>query len=92
MPLPLIPRCRSGTRRLTASATDGFHHEVEEALADLSESFRRVIELVDIAGLPDAEAAEILGVPVGTIMSRLHRARARIRDRLDRAGVAPRSH
>lgn len=82
----------AGTERTDASATDGFHHEVEAALADLSESFRRVIELVDIAGLPYAEAAEILGVPVGTVMSRLHRARARIRDRLDRAGIAPRSH
>jgi DNA-directed RNA polymerase specialized sigma24 family protein len=30
-------------------------------------------------------------VPTGTIMSRLHRARRRIRDHLDRAGVAPRS-
>jgi RNA polymerase sigma-70 factor (ECF subfamily) len=82
----------AGTERTDASVTDGFHHEVEAALADLGESFRRVIELVDIAGLPYADAAEILGVPVGTVMSRLHRARARIRDRLDRAGIAPRSH
>ncbi len=61
-----------------------------EALDELSDDFRRVVELVDIDGLSYAEAAEALGVPVGTVMSRLHRARRRIRDRLDRAGLAPR--
>jgi len=49
------------------------------------------VDLVDIGGLSYAEAAQVLGVPTGTIMSRLHRARARIRDRLDRAGIVPRS-
>ncbi len=62
------------------------------ALDALDERFRRVVELVDIDGLSYAEAAEVLDVPVGTVMSRLHRARSRIRDRLDRAGLAPRSH
>jgi len=63
-----------------------------DALDALDEPFRRVVELVDIDGLSYAEAAEVLDVPVGTVMSRLHRARSRIRDRLDRAGLAPRSH
>jgi RNA polymerase sigma-70 factor, ECF subfamily len=61
------------------------------ALDALDEPFRRVVELVDIDGLSYAEAALMLDVPVGTVMSRLHRARSRIRDRLDRAGLAPRS-
>jgi RNA polymerase sigma-70 factor, ECF subfamily len=65
--------------------------EIVSALESLGEPFRRVIELVDIDGLTYAEAASVLDVPVGTIMSRLHRARARIRNRLDRAGLAPRS-
>lgn len=52
---------------------------------------RRVVELVDVDGLRYDEAAAVLDVPVGTVMSRLHRARSRIRDRLDRAGLAPRS-
>ena len=65
--------------------------EIVSALESLDEPFRRVIELVDIDGLTYAEAASVLDVPVGTIMSRLHRARARIRNRLDRAGLAPRS-
>lgn len=48
-------------------------------LASLSPQNRRVIELVDARGLRYAEAAAILGVPVGTVMSRLHRARACMR-------------
>lgn len=60
------------------------------ALDALDDSFRRVVELVDIDGLSYAEAALVLSVPVGTVMSRLHRARSRIRDQLDRAGFAPR--
>lgn len=78
---------------LTDAAVDaGFDAEIERALADLDEPFRRVVELVDVDGLSYAEAAEVLGVPPGTVMSRLHRARGRIRDQLDRAGLAPRSH
>lgn len=65
--------------------------EIINALNALSDDFRRVVELVDIDGLSYAEASEVLGVPIGTVMSRLHRARSRIRDRLDRAGLAPRS-
>ncbi len=65
--------------------------EIARALDDLDERFRQVVELVDIDGLSYAEAAEVRDVAVGTVMSRLHRARSRIRDRLDRVGFAPRS-
>lgn len=82
----------AGNEQADASVEYGFDAEIERALADLDESFRRVIELVDIGGLSYAEAAKTLGVPVGTIMSRLHRARSRIRDHLERAGIAPRRH
>jgi len=74
-----------------AAVDAGFDHEIEVALAELPEVFRRVVELVDVDGLSYAEAAEVLGVPIGTVMSRLHRARARIREHLVRTGVAPRS-
>ncbi len=67
-----------------------FDAVVAESLALLPERHRQVVELVDIDGLSYAEAAEALGVPVGTVMSRLHRARARIRQRLSAAGLAPR--
>jgi RNA polymerase sigma-70 factor (ECF subfamily) len=63
--------------------------EIVEAVAALGEPFRRVVELVDVDGLSYAEAAEVLAIPVGTVMSRLHRARARVRDRLIRAGLTP---
>lgn len=45
------------------------------ALASLSEAYRQVVRLVDLQGLTYREAAERLDVPVGTVMSRLHRAR-----------------
>ncbi len=66
-----------------------FDAEVDVALASVSPAFREVIELVDVDGLTYAEAAEVLGVPIGTVMSRLHRGRTRIREHLRRAGVAP---
>jgi RNA polymerase sigma-70 factor (ECF subfamily) len=75
-----------------AFVDDDLDVEIVRALEALDEPFRRVVELVDIDGLTYAEAADVLDVPVGTVMSRLHRARSRIRDRLDRAGLAPRSH
>ena len=88
-------------RRMVSAASDerpdaGIDARIDDqilrALASLDEPFRRVVELVDIDGLTYAEAAEVLDVPVGTVMSRLHRARTRIRDRLDLVGFDPRSH
>lgn len=68
-----------------------FDAEVEAALEQLDALFRSVVDAVDVRGLAYAEAATELGIPVGTVMSRLHRARKRIRDHLERAGVGPRS-
>ena len=48
------------------------------AIAALPDDQRDVIAAVDVAGLSYAEAAESLGVPTGTIMSRLHRGRSRV--------------
>ncbi len=59
-----------------------FDSVVESAFNELPVKFREVVELVDLNQLSYAEAAEILDVPVGTIMSRLHRGRKRIRDHL----------
>jgi RNA polymerase sigma-70 factor (ECF subfamily) len=67
-----------------------FDTVVSEALAALPDRFRQAVILVDVHGLSYAEASEALGVPVGTIMSRLHRARARMRHRLVAAGLVPR--
>jgi RNA polymerase sigma-70 factor (ECF subfamily) len=45
------------------------------ALASLSAGYQQVVRLVDLEGLSYREAAERLDVPVGTVMSRLHRGR-----------------
>ena len=55
---------------------------VHEALAKLSAEHRAVLVMKDMEGMKYEEMAEILGVPVGTIRSRLHRARLEIRDLL----------
>lgn len=52
------------------------------ALAALPPHFRNVVELVDLGGLEYRDAAATLGVPVGTVMSRLHRARKLLAERL----------
>jgi RNA polymerase sigma-70 factor (ECF subfamily) len=58
---------------------------VRRGLDGLSPADRRVIDLVDVAGLSYREAAQALGCPIGTVMSRLHRARRR----LERTVMAP---
>ncbi len=78
-----------------ASAEDSalentFDAVVASALTALSEPFRQVVLLVDVDGLTYTEAATLLGVPEGTVMSRLHRGRRRIRVTLAAAGLAPR--
>ena len=57
--------------------------EVLDAVAGLPLHHREAIVAVDVAGLGYAEAAAVLGVPVGTVMSRVHRARARVVAALD---------
>ena len=58
--------------------------EMNQAIADclqgLPEEFRSAVVLVDVQGFDYSEAAEALGKPVGTIKSRLARARLRLRD------------
>lgn len=57
------------------------------ALRQLSRKHREVVALVDVDGLTYQEAADLLGIPIGTVMSRLHRARARLRKLLEEQGV-----
>ena len=64
-----------------------FDATVEQAFLALPDNYRRAVTLVDIDQHSYAEAARIMGTPVGTVMSRLHRARKRIRDELHAAGV-----
>ena len=59
---------------------------VAEALKDLPEDFRQVLGLVDSEGLTYREVAEAMNCPMGTVMSRLHRARRAVALKL---GIAP---
>ena len=56
--------------------------DLERAVSSLDARFRSVLMLVDVDRLTYAEAADALGVPVGTVMSRLSRARNRVRRQL----------
>ncbi len=56
--------------------------ELAAALSDLSEQDRALVMLVDGEGFPYQDTARILGLPVGTIASRLHRARRTLRKSL----------
>ncbi len=61
---------------------------IVEALAEIPHDFRDAVVLVDIGEFSYAEAAQILDIPVGTVMSRLHRGRRQLKQKLaDRAVV-----
>ena len=55
---------------------------VVDALAELPHEYRDTVVLVDIGEFSYAEAAQILDVPIGTVMSRLHRGRRRLKQML----------
>jgi RNA polymerase sigma-70 factor, ECF subfamily len=56
--------------------------EILEAIDDLPEQFRLAVVLSDLEGFSYAEMAEIMDVPMGTVMSRLHRGRKALQKRL----------
>lgn len=55
---------------------------VRRALAELSEEYRTVLILKEMEGLKYEEIAEIVGCPVGTVRSRIHRGRLELREKL----------
>lgn len=62
---------------------DQLSDEVNAALASLPSHYREVVDLVDVGGLAYKEAASLLDIPLGTVMSRLHRARRLMRGQLE---------
>jgi len=70
---------RSAEDELMDTITDS---EVKAALEDLPENFRLPVLLADVDGFSYKEIAEILDIPMGTVMSRLHRGRKGLEKRL----------
>ncbi|HEY8738861.1 MAG TPA: sigma-70 family RNA polymerase sigma factor [Candidatus Dormibacteraeota bacterium] len=60
----------------------GFGDEVKRALEDLPVAMRMVVMLVDVEDFSYKEAAAILGIKIGTVMSRLHRGRRALQKKL----------
>ncbi|KHK54034.1 RNA polymerase sigma70 [Ralstonia sp. A12] len=67
----------------------GLRRDLLRALATLPEDQRAVLLLVGLEQLAYKEAADVLGVPLGTVMSRLSRARERMRAALEGTSTAP---
>jgi RNA polymerase sigma-70 factor (ECF subfamily) len=66
-----------------ASGTEAESRDIARALATLVEEQRSVLLLVMLEGLSYREVADIQGVPIGTVMSRLARARAHVKASLE---------
>ena len=82
------PLLREGLAALINDAPDmtgpeAGARDIERALASLAEDQRTALLLVVLEGLTYREVAEVQGVPIGTVMSRLARARMQIRAYLD---------
>jgi RNA polymerase sigma-70 factor, ECF subfamily len=65
------------------SGSESGHRDIARALDELAEDQRSALLLVVLEGLTYREVAEVQGVPIGTVMSRLARARAQIKAYLD---------
>jgi RNA polymerase sigma-70 factor (ECF subfamily) len=94
---PLLPQATSAgldvpTRGEIAAFADLVDDEVKAALESVPEPFRIVFILSVIEGLTYQEIADVVGIPIGTVMSRLYRARkalqAALRDYARRRGLA----
>jgi RNA polymerase sigma-70 factor (ECF subfamily) len=80
--VPLVEELAGGSRASDDPAEAAASREVHDAIRELPEEFRDALIAVDVAGLTYREAASALGVPEGTVTSRVFRGRDRVAERL----------
>lgn len=82
-PLESLERWKHLTGEDESALQDLFGDEVARGLRELSPEFRAAVLLCDVEGLSYGEIATVLGCPVGTVRSRISRARSFLKERLE---------